>query len=442
MAHLPAAGYRNNSSWNNVGNNGNYWSSTSNNASNAYNLNFNSGNVNMNNNNKSNNYFSVRLVQNPSPEQVLATDGDSSFLLSAPCWETGLLQELFRSYFCARANKRNTYSQIRFERDLGKNLVELYQDIISGRYKVGRSICFIIDRPVKREVFAASFRDRIVHHLLYRYLMPIFEPTFIYDSYSCRVGKGTLFGIERLEHHIRSVSQNYTRPCYVLKLDLQGYFMSINRQKLYDMVVDTLRRKGHDAAPHFHLMVQLLGLVIFNDPTRNCYVKGDRRDWEGLPTSKSLYYAAPGCGLPIGNLTSQLFSNIYLNSLDQFVKRELHCRHYGRYVDDFYLVDTSRDYLLSCIPRIRDFLDKELALKLHDRKVYLQEQSKGVPFLGCVLKGGRRYLTRRAYRLMHERLQEVLTYEPNPFQIRSVVNSYRGHCCHFDATGGANRRGE
>ena len=246
------------------------------------------------------------------------------------------------------------------------------------------------------------------------------------------MGKGTLFGIERLEHHIRSVSQNYTRSCYVLKLDILGYFMSICRARLYEIVTEGIR--GHAGDALYPYMVDLLGKVIFNDPVKGCRFKGNQSDWDGLPPSKSLFHATPGCGLPIGNLTSQLFSNIYLNSLDQFVKRELHCRHYGRYVDDFYLVDASRDYLLSCIPRIRDFLDKELALKLHDRKVYLQEQSKGVPFLGCVLKGGRRYLTRRAYHLMHERLQEVLTYEPNPFQIRSVVNSYRGHCCHFDTT--------
>ena len=405
---LPAAGYRNGTSVNNVGSNGNYWSSTPNGSNNAYNLNFNASNVNPANNNNRYNGRSVRLVQHPFPEEELLT-------------------ELFLSYYSARSNKRNTCSQIRFERDLSRNLIELWEDIASFRYQVGRSMCFIINRPVKREVFAASFRDRIVHHLLYRYLMPIFEPTFIYDSYSCRVGKGTLFGINRLEHHIRSVSRNYSQPCYVLKLDVLGYFMSMDRTILYKMVMDTLQRKGRTEDVLFPYVANLLPKVIFNDPTRNCYVKGSRSDWEGLPPSKSLFHAAPGCGLPIGNLTSQLLSNIYLNGLDQFVKRDLHCCHYGRYVDDFYLVDSSPEFLLSCINPIRDFLASTLHLTLHPRKLYLQEQSKGVPFLGCVLRSGRRSLSRRASCLMRERLLEVLTFEQNPFQIRAVLNSYRGH---------------
>ncbi|MBP3202186.1 MAG: RNA-directed DNA polymerase [Bacteroidales bacterium] len=405
---LPAAGSRSGTSVYTVGSVGDYWSSTPGGSIFAYYLYFSASSVNPANNNNRYNGRSVRLVQHPFPEEELLT-------------------ELFLSYYSARSNKRNTCSQIRFERDLSRNLIELWEDIASFRYQVGRSMCFIINRPVKREVFAASFRDRIVHHLLYRYLMPIFEPTFIYDSYSCRVGKGTLFGINRLEHHIRSVSRNYTQPCYVLKLDILGYFMSMDRTILYKMVMDTLRRKGRTEDVLFPYVANLLPKVIFNDPTHNCYVKGKRSDWVGLPPSKSLFHAAPGCGLPIGNLTSQLLSNIYLNGLDQFVKRDLQCCHYGRYVDDFYLVDSSPEFLLSCINPIRDFLASTLHLTLHPRKLYLQEQSKGVPFLGCVLRGGRRSLSRRAARLMRERLLEVLTFEQNPFQIRAVLNSYRGH---------------
>ena len=122
--------------------------------------------------------------------------------------ECDLLTDLFTAYFCARKNKRNTASQVRFERNLSDNLMRLYDEIVSRSYRVGRSMCFIIRDPVFREVFAASFRDRIVHHLLYNWLMPIFEPTVIYYSYSRREGKGTLFGIKRLEHHIRSCSDN------------------------------------------------------------------------------------------------------------------------------------------------------------------------------------------------------------------------------------------
>lgn len=125
-------------------------------------------------------------------------------------------------------------------------------------------MCFIIKDPVLREVFAASFRDRIVHHLLYNWLMPIFEPTFIYDSYSCREGKGTLFGIERMEHHIRSCSDNYTKDCYVMKLDIEGYFMNINRQLLFDVIVKRL--KGYESTQvigfDVNLAIDLLYQVV------------------------------------------------------------------------------------------------------------------------------------------------------------------------------------
>lgn len=321
---------------------------------------------------------------------------------------------------------------MRFERDLSFNLIELYEDIVHRRYKVGRSICFIVDRPLKREVFAASFRDRIVHHLLYLYLLPVFEPLFIHDSYSCRVGKGTRFGIDRLDHHIRSVSDNYTKPCWVLKLDLQGYFMSIDRGRLYQIIVKTMKAKGKDRGPEYDTMIYLLQKIIFNDPTRNCYMKGHKSDWDGLPPSKSLFHSKTDCGLPIGNLTSQLFSNIYLNELDQYVKRTLKCKHYGRYVDDMFVVDGDRKHLLSLIPQIATFLDKELGLTLHPRKILLQHQDKGIPFLGCVLKSGRHYLSPRGRRMMMENLDSLLTKEQDPYRIRAAVQSYRGYLSGFE----------
>src|SRR5574344_1894039 len=121
-----------------------------------------------------------------------------------------LLTDVFRAYYDARTHKRNTLNQLRFEMNLEGNLVELYRDILEGRYRVGRSVCFIVNKPVKREIFAADFRDRVVHHLLYNYLSPLFEPSFIDDSYACRKGFGTLKGIERIEHHIRSCTENFT----------------------------------------------------------------------------------------------------------------------------------------------------------------------------------------------------------------------------------------
>lgn len=139
----------------------------------------------------------------------------------------------FRAYYDARKHKRNTHSQLEFEFNLEENLVKLYEELRDRTYKVGRSVCFITGNSVKREVFAAHFRDRVVHHLLYNYTAPIFERTFIADSYSCRKGMGTLYGVQRFEHHLRACSDNWKRSCYVLKLDIRGYFMHIVRQKLY-----------------------------------------------------------------------------------------------------------------------------------------------------------------------------------------------------------------
>ena len=408
---LPAAGNRNGSNFNNAGDNGNYWSSTPNDSENANYLNFNSNNVNPQNNNNRYNGYSVRLAQTPSQDALLA--------------------ELFLSYYAARSGKRNTWAQVHFERNLIPNLMQLYREIVSRTYRVGRSMCFIIERPVKREVFAASFRDRIVHHLLYRYLAPVFEPRFIHDSYSCREGKGTLFGIRRLEHHIRSASCNHTRPAWVLKLDLLGYFMHIDRARLYDIVLTGLRSRGKHLEADFPVMEHLLRQVIFNDPVRGCYRKGAIRSWNGLPPSKSLFHAREGCGLPIGNLTSQLFSNIYLNEFDHFVKRELHCRHYGRYVDDFFVVGTDPQCLLALIPRLAAFLDARLGLSIHPRKIVLRRVSEGVPFLGAYIKPGRHYPCRDSAARMREHLALAFAHEPDPYRLRAILHSCRGHLAHF-----------
>jgi len=201
---LPLAGNRNraNGSLNNRGSNGNYWSSSPT-GSNAYNLNFNSGGVNPANTNNRANGFSVRCVKD------LQNTADKDELKNG--FKQQLLIDLFRAYFDARKNKRSTINALAFEVDYETKLLQLYDEIINYRYKIGRSICFIINKPVKREIFAADFRDRIVHHLIFNYINPIFEKLFIKDSYSCRLGKGTSAGVRRLAHFIRSCSQNYQK---------------------------------------------------------------------------------------------------------------------------------------------------------------------------------------------------------------------------------------
>ena len=133
------------------------------------------------------------------------------------------LKELFEAYFECRKNKRNTANALAFEIDYENSLVQLSEEINSGTYKIGRSIGFIVEKPVKREIFAADFRDRVVHHLVISKINHLFEKQFIYDSFSCRTGKGTHFGIRRVDRFIRQCSKNYTKDCYILKLDLQGF---------------------------------------------------------------------------------------------------------------------------------------------------------------------------------------------------------------------------
>jgi len=179
------------------------------------------------------------------------------------------------------------------------------------------------------------------------------------------------------------------------------------------------------------MILYLLELVIFNDPVKGCYRKGNWADWKLLPPSKSLFNFPMGCGLPIGNLTFQLFSNIYLSCLDDYVKRDLKCEHYGRYVDDFYIVDVSPKKLLQIVPLIRTFLKDRLSLALHPHKVNVFSAHKGVPFLGAIVKPYQRYVSHRTRRNIGSRLPEIMSKEENPFLISASVQSYIGYMKHF-----------
>ena len=349
--------------------------------------------------------------------------------------DRGLLEDLWKAYFDARLHKRNTMNAIRFEQDLEHNIYELYKEISEYRYELSPSICFIVNKPVKREIFAAHFRDRIIHHYIIMKLLPIFENQFIYDSYSCRVGKGTLFGIKRLEHFMRSSTENYTKEAYVMTLDLSGFFMSINRRRLLGMVQSLVERKykGKDK----ELLLYLVEKVIMNDPTKGCIIKGSQSDWNRLPPNKSLFHAQAGCGIPIGNLTSQVFANYYLTGFDRFVKEILNVRCYGRYVDDFYLVHRDISFLKRSKEEIRDYLWEKLEVRLHPRKVYLQPCRQGVLYLGAYITPWGLFPSQRLRRqfrafLLHHSsdAMSVPTVEEN-FQLQSGYNSYFGLHHHY-----------
>ena len=324
-----------------------------------------------------------------------------------------------------------------FELDYESELLALWEEINAGTYRPGRSTAFVIDKPVKREIFAADFRDRVVHHLIINKLNHIFEKTFIYDSYACREGRGTHFGIQRVDRFIRQCSLNYTRDCYVLKLDIQGFFMAIDKRILWRMLRDLISQHYQQADKD--LLLMLCYKIITNNPTKNCFIKGSRQNWDGLPSDKSLFHSAPFCGLPIGNLTSQIFANVYLNAFDHFIKHDLGLRYYGRYVDDFITIHQDHDYLVSLVPRIAHFLKINLGLTLHPRKLYLQHYSKGAPFLGVVIKpnhitSGKR-IKGNFYNAIAQHNAIAIAQKPNREEQAAFlcsINSYLGIMKHYN----------
>jgi len=349
-----------------------------------------------------------------------------------------IVTDLFRAYFDARKNKRSTLNALAFEMHFEANIFELAEEINANRYVIKPSICFIVNKPVKREIFAADFRDRIVHHLIYNYISPIFENAFINDSYSCRVGKGTHYGISRVDHFIRSCSQNYRKETYVLKLDIRGYFMAMDKTLLFDKITAELDRQKQKIIFDLPLVLHLIEKTILNDPRQNCVMKGRPGDRVGLPATKTLFHAAPNCGLPIGNLTSQLFGNIYMNEFDHFVKRDLGIACYGRYVDDIVLVHNDKEYLKSIIPRISDYLKAELKLTLHPDKIYLQDIKKGIKYLGAVIKPHRKYIANRTkgnfYGSIAKHNKVVRDHKPSQEEQNAFLrstNSYLGIMKHY-----------
>jgi len=353
-----------------------------------------------------------------------------------------LLTDLFQAYYDARKNKRNTKSALVFEMDCETHLFALYDDIRYRRYVPSESTCFVVHNPVQREIFAADFRDRVVHHLVFNYLSPIFERYFIADSYSCRKGKGTSYGIRRVEHFIRSCTRNYSRDAYILKLDIRGYFMNIDKRTLYRFIVERLHleQKKYQLPFDVDLVQYLVHSIVFHDPTQCFRITGERRDWLGLPKSKSLFFAQKEKGLPIGNLTSQLFGNIYMNEFDHTVRDSFGCNAYGRYVDDMVFIHTDKAFLKALISKIDRCLYTTLALTLHPKKIYLQHISKGVAFLGTYIKPYCTYIGNRT----KQHAYDMITYWNSMIHHRpriekheidtfiSSINAYLGMMKHHD----------
>lgn len=347
-----------------------------------------------------------------------------------------LLKYLYICYLEARRHKRHTHSQMVFESNLIENLVQLRDDVYEWKYEISPSIYFIQMNPIQREVFAGNFRDRIVHHLVYDTISPYREKQFIYDSYSCRKGKWTSKWIERISKFMRSCSNNYQENWWILKMDIQWYFMSINRDILREKnkaVIDNRENISFISSWKYNWLARYLVSwefpdflkkvihdIIYNDPTQNWIFKWKKSDYNGLPHTKSLFYTAENCWLPIWNLTSQLFSNIYLNDFDHFIKDELKIRYYWRYVDDFVIIHKDKEYLKSIISPIREFLQNHLKLTLHPKKIYLQPISHGVQFLWAFIKPYRCYRSRRTISNFYKKMKEC-NYTPSEESLNSYL---------------------
>ncbi len=239
-----------------------------------------------------------------------------------------------------------------FEQRLMTNILSLHEDLSTKIYRHSPYEAFNISDPKPRNIHKAAVRDRLLHHALYRQLYPYFDARFIADSFSCRLGKGTHKALHRFRAFAHKVSRNHTRTLWILQCDIRKFFASID----HAILLGILRRSIVDRD-----VLWLLERVI-----------------------GSFSSTRPGVGLPLGNLTSQLFVNVYMNEFDQFVKRGLKMKYYLRYADDFVFMSENRAQFEGALPRISDFLSRTLRLQLHPDKVTLRTLASGVDFLGWV----------------------------------------------------------
>lgn len=346
------------------------------------------------------------------------------------------LEDVFSAYMDCRRHKRGTYNALAFEAEYERKCVDLWRAINAGTYSPSRSIVFIVFKPVQREVFAPSFESRVVDHLIAAKIGPLLEETFIDDNYATRKGKGTLYGINRIYGHIRECSANYTRDCYVMKLDVRSFFMSICKSDLYVNLSEYL--KANYKEPDLPALLFILHVILLDNPEKHCVRRCPRSYWQGLPVEKSLFNGDGNHGLPIGRLTSQLCAAFMLDPLDHLVTGAWNVPYYGRYVDDMVLVHESKDYLLDVKGQI-DLWLSEHGLVMHPRKFYLQHYEKGITFIGGMLMPGRVYVSNRSFGFCMDFIEcwNYLAHSDASFaeihacEFVSVLNSYLGHMIHF-----------
>jgi hypothetical protein len=381
----------------------------------AWNVNFNNGNVNWNN---QNNECFVRAVR------------------VGECHDSVSLQALHTAWRHARAGKKPSANQLNFDVRWMDGLLRLQRELNDCSWEPKPPTCFVAKQPKAREIHAPDFSDRVIHHWLVPQLEAIYERRFAFDSFSNRVGKGTHAAVDRLRSYVRQVASGQGGGWY-LQLDIHNFFNSIHRATLYSMLSKRARR--------YHLPViaqRAMHALLRRSPVERAHYLCRPSERELVPPHKRLANAAPGCGIAIGNLSSQFFANVYLDVLDQFVKHDLKVKRYVRYVDDFVLVHSDREQLLEWQHRIESFIGSRLRLRLKD-DIKLQPLTVGIDFLGYVIFPRHTLVRCRVVQHARQKLYQWQRNCPSQdprraardrlAQLASIWSSYTGHFSHANA---------
>ena len=334
---------------------------------------------------------------------------------------------LYLAYLECRKHKRKTNNALAFEFELEKNLASLLRELQNGTYQPGHSLYFIVTEPKPREIFAADFRDRVVHHLFVRELSLFADRRFIADSFACRQGRGTHTAVSRLRQFMRNAGSR-EKKLYFLQIDVKTFFPSIDKNILFG-IVEQLIRKVAKSERWTKEMLWLADITISHDPTLSYRYRGDPRLKALVPKEKSLIFQPKNKGLPIGNHTSQFFANMYLNELDHFIKRILKCRRYVRYADDMILLHADPEYLRRWRNEIDQFLVEKLSMRLHPKKTRLQSVGKGIDFLGYFMKLDHVVVRQKVVRRLKNKLRNFLSMPIRT--VKSVIACINSYCGHF-----------
>ena len=392
-------------------------------ASNAWNL--HGGNGQVNNNNNKNNSRAVRAV--------VALDNSEK-------------EGWIDAYFDCIRRKMSAKQCGQYRVDFEEDLWLLIDEVKNRTYKPAEAFCFIVTRPRIREIFAAAFRDRIAQHWITIRIEPLLERRFRSQgdvSFNCRKGYGSMVAVQYAKSHIEQVSQRYTKETWIGKIDISGFFMSIDKDILLDKLIPFIRSEyqGDD----IDTLIWLLEVTVRHQPQLFCERRSPLWMWDDLPDNKSLFSMPPHVGMPIGNITSQLLANFYLSYFDEFMTEQ--CSYSGaryvRFVDDMLIIANDKQFVIDLRLKAMQWLKKHLHLKLHKDKFYLQEARKGVKFVGAVIKPGRIYTSNRTLGNMTVRVMQtnglcrhILEEGPTLENLKMLkhcvisLNSYMGFCVH------------